>query len=344
MDPAFSLADELAELHHHGEEEELQFHAHTFGGSGTTLEDEFAHEAGLALDAELEGLRLGGVEQLDLESELMGGDVGSRLGAELELDPEFAADEAEVVMARNGAYSAGMGDGSPAHSGSRGSPSRTATPASSIVPPTDLADTLECTQAFLSRLSRLSSTTTLSPEGEDTANLELAAARYLTLVAHSTTEREAQLRQLRDLHRRLDRSLPPTSPTHTRTASLSSDTTITTPSPLVDTTRFAPLYTSTSALLTSLTALHEHTQVAKSTAADAARKLKTVKGLIGQWRAEGESVLRSEAWIAAHGAEEGTGGKRGGEWVREQVEWCATRWDEAERRAAVLLTPVSLAL
>lgn len=357
MDPAFSLADELADLHQHQlslDEDELQLHPHHpyYASQGEALEDEFGHDGGLGLglEAELEGLHLGaaqGVGGQDLASELLGGaEGGSSLAAEL----------GDVVDATYDRYE-DMSPPASSRTAQFDSPPRTASTSVPQLPPTDIADTLEATQSFLSRLSRLSSTsntlsreTTSGFEGEDTANLESAAASYLKLVSQSSLEREAQLRELRELDRRLERHTnpsPPTSPTHhRRTPSLSSDTTITPPSTtstLLDPTLFQPLYTSTSSLLTSLSALHEHAQVAKSSTADAARKLKTVKGLIAQWKGEVESVGVSEAWIASHAGGKGGEG-RGGEWVREQVEWCSKRWLEAERRAEVLLTPVSVAL
>ncbi|TKY88870.1 hypothetical protein EX895_002111 [Sporisorium graminicola] len=389
MDPAFSLADELADLHHphhdqhefdDGDDGELQFHPHHHHHhhhSAYSLDDEFAHGGGagmMGLEAELEGLHLeaGPGRGHDLASELMGGEAGGSLAAEL--DPEFA-DRGTADGAR---YSTA------AHGGSA-SPDRAASPAPASastsvphLPPTDITDTLEATQAFLARLSRLSSSsTTAKPlessagfEGEDTANLESAAASYLKLVSQCSMEREAQLRELRDLDRRLERSTgplnpswsdrastsipeesfsPPASPTssrHGRTTSLSSDTTVTlrTVAPLVDTSLFAPLYTSTSSLLTSLTSLHEHAQVAKGSTADAARKLKSAKGLIAQWKAEMQSAEQSELWIAAHSDERAERERKGGVWVREQVEWCRKRWEEAEGRAGLLLTPVSIAL
>ncbi len=101
---------------------------------------------------------------------------------------------------------------------------------------------------------------------------------------------------------------------HRPSHSIASDTTITeiplTPSSSttppfsgLNSTFFTPLHTTTSDLLTSLTSLHEHTQITKSSTADAARKLKSLKTLISQWKAEQESVERSEALIASFEAE-----------------------------------------
>ncbi|SPO31028.1 uncharacterized protein UTRI_05334_B [Ustilago trichophora] len=477
MDPAFSLADELADLHHPSfhNTNQLHFHPHHAEyAAGTSLADQYQ---AFGLDAELQGLHLHGN---DLASEL-GGDGGGGSLAD-ELDPSYSGDarggslgdellqhiekeedDRVAYMSRNGSASdAFLSDASSPTSSSRhatlsrqsnllnpSSPSRSSisTPTTTTSIPGDatsstttttisstlaslaqtaeLDQTFSATQTFLSHLSSLSTrntagavdattataTTTTTTTGEtgeeDTSRLEYAAANYLKLVSQSTAEREAQLRELRELDRKFARSLAEnnssggvfglsssksghlyggelhnfspvsssltlpeveedeeesdfsthlaSSPTrslarrHRSTTSLASDTTITDmpPSshpldtPLIDNTLFAPFYTSTSTLLTSLTSLHEHTQITKSTTADAARKLKTLKGLIQQWRAEMESVETSELWIASHGESEQEKEKMG-VWLGEQVDWCQRRIEQVEVRARLLLTPVSL--
>ncbi|EST08790.1 hypothetical protein PSEUBRA_001489 [Kalmanozyma brasiliensis GHG001] len=366
MDPAFSLADELdLQRQHDNEEGELQFHpgldqydhyGHDFA-SGSTLEDEFAHAGpstshfgATSLDSELEGLHLRG-HGTDLASELGGGGGGGSLADEL--DPSFTPE----AMSRHA---------SSAYEDTQPLAMEVSAP-TLVVAPSE--ETLAQTEGFVSQLSLLSATT---PGGEgDTAQLEAVATRYLTLLSQCTAEREAQLRELRELERRLDRdlpafSLPSTSsftsmpstsswasdlsspPSGHRTSAsistISSDSTLTPPPstvnlPLVESAAFAPLYTATGSLVGSLTTIHEHTQVTRATSADAARKLKTVRGLVDKWKSDVESVGESEAWIASQTAERG----RGGSWVREQVDWCRGRIEEVECRARVLLTPVSLA-
>ena len=205
------------------------------------------------------------------------------------------------------------------------------------------------------------------------------------LVSQCSMQREAQLRELRELDRKLERDtaclLPSTSscyasdlsltdlmdddqrfstsptqrPLRRTTSSLSSDTTITTvpalsSDVLLDPALFAPLYTSTLSLVSSLNGLHEHAQVTKSSTADAARKLRTVKGLIAQWKGDVESAQVSELWIQQnqpspkHHAEltDHVDRLTSKTWVTQQIEWCKNRIDQAEGRARILLTPVSI--
>ena len=451
MDPAFSLADELAELHthphhpHYGNEDELEFHPHAYSG------DEFAHDAYGSLDAELEAMHLGH-RGSDLASELDGSNTGS-LAAEL--DPSYhtagmgslgdellyehndpsAAASSSTFASPHGVDSGTASPSRPARQAARtlsrssdyssgtASPSRwrNASGTSSTLDPTaaisqlavaqtaELQESWSSTQQFLSQLatvsassssvdksSRTAADTLAVADGEDTARLESAAAGYLKLVSECTVEREAQLRELRELDRKLARTLAEASPTHFgltastswssdlggalspsasslsralpdvdendsftrlpdsptqlshhhhRTTSLGSDTTVTDTltlpviPALVDGSLFQPLYTSTSALAASLAAVHEHTQITKSSSADAARKLKTLRGVLTQWRAELDSAEQSETWIerSEHAESVGKG------WASEQVEWCRRRFEEAEGRARELLTPVSIA-
>lgn len=347
MDPAFSLADELAGLPHHaGDEDELEFHPHTYADfAGASLDDELAdlHSAGgSALDAELEGLHL----HNDLASELGagGGDLAS------ELDPTFTTTSS----------CSASGSASPP-------PPRGDVDAATTVPQLAATTTQDLSAADLTATDSFLSL--LSVEADETSRLEAAAAAYLKCVARCSAQREEQLRELRRLERDVSTPPPPpsipasgsstsdlfasssedfpppTTPTRHRrnTSSTSTTSTIHPPPPtLLDTALFAPLYTSTSALLGSLTSLHEHAQVTKSSTADAARKLKTVKGLIAQWRGEVESVESSEAWIAQQHAHEAGGERRGKQWAEEQVEWCRKRWEGAEGLARSLLTPVTI--
>lgn len=374
MDPAFSLADELSDFHH----DELDA-AHYASGStlddelhhdvahfasGSTLDDELLHHGGL--DAELDGLHLHGHGQ-DLASELGGG--GGRLADELE--PDFATyqggEQLDGEMAgQSSSMEAGLNSPSPPR------PSRGADTSSTsilpLIPPGDISDTLAATEAFISRLSTLSSTNKASTsdsavgtrEDGDTARLEAVAARYLKLVSQCTVEREAQLRELRELDRRLERDLPSFAslPTATSWSSdlVSSPTTHLNALPEeplqreephhstqseqapLDNSHFTPLYTSTTTLLSTLTSIHEHTQVTKSTTADAARKLKNVKALVDKWKGEMESVALSEEWIS-----QTSGKERDGAWAKDHLEWCRGRIEGVEERARGLLTPVSLA-
>ena len=383
MDPAFSLADELN--FHAGnstdfDESELQFHPHSTLNS--TLGDEFDHlhhqqseyedpstttqgVGGLSLDAQLDSLHLH-PDQPCLSSDLA-----------TELDPHSIE-------------ASSSGTRTPASSRQVGSEiSHLATTQTQ-----EVAESIAATSSFLSRLSGAGGV------GEDTAKLEEGASRYLTLISQYTAEREAQVRELRELDRKVSRllsypssgmsssfsndtllspstsgmelpdlvedessSLPssptsPISPTksrgHRATASVESDSTITdltpltvpTDKPLLEGGLFAPLYTSTTTLLTSLTTLYEHTQITKSSTADAARKLKTLKGLISQWKMEQESVEASEEWISHH-SEKALGnageGRRESGWVEREVQDVKRLIEGFEGQALGLLTPVSIA-
>lgn len=416
MDPAFSLADELAELHHthdqgyeddefgqldhHNEREhEYEYELH----QGT----EFGAEMGYGpLDAELEALHLHTHAGHDLASELDAGARGGSLAAEL--DPNFAeggslADELDT----NGL----SGVASPSYTSSETPATATASSALSMLTASsctaEVQESIQATRRFLSHLSCLSASATVGTSsaaageaaGEDTAQLEQAAARYLKFMSECTAEREAQLRELRELDRRLARDFTDTaagmgssrsfgsdlalasrtlsdldeeddshtfarleSPTttthstHRATASLSSDSTITDfhPHPLssayptlpLDPALFQPLYTTTTSLVASLNSLHEQTQITKSSTADANRKLKTLKGLIAQWKQEQQSLESSEAWIQHHSQSDPESflspGSSRQTWLNEQIDWCTNRLQQVEGRARELLTPVSI--
>ncbi|PWY98127.1 hypothetical protein BCV70DRAFT_202300 [Testicularia cyperi] len=328
---------------------------------------------------------------------------------------------------------------------------------SSIAQEAEIQDNIKATEQFLRHLESITSSSS-APKGAsassaaastengtgalgsvepggDTARLEMLANRFLKLVYECTNEREAQLRELRELDRQSSRlttalpsfSLPsstsfssdvastsygstalgssmslsdlpeedavntgtdgfvdsddddddynpgssPISPTtpltprqprslhksHKSTASTGSDATITSmPSgaqPLLDTSAFSALQSATTSLVGSLTNLHEHSQVTKSSVADAARKLRSLKNVIGQWKTEQDLVERSEDWIEKHGAtssvrrlnssspdEPATDDVRA--WTSAHIDFCRKRLEEAEARARVLLTPVSI--
>lgn len=402
MDPAFSLADELAELHRQQSsqamDDELDFESHHAAYVGAALLEDELGAVG-SLDAELERLHV------------QGHDLASELDCDSQLDPVFATAQKDEEGLQSYAYdrSASTMQGasscsSASHAESSANATRAVdsparTPGSCIsIATTDISDTLASTQSFLMRLSTLSSSSTsahasmdaaginsVSAEVEDTAALETAAAKYLMLVSQCSMQREAQLRELRELDRKLERDtaclLPSTSscyasdlsltdlmdddqrfstsptqrPLRRTTSSLSSDTTITTvpalsSDVLLDPALFAPLYTSTLSLVSSLNGLHEHAQVTKSSTADAARKLRTVKGLIAQWKGDVESAQVSELWIQQnqpspkHHAEltDHVDRLTSKTWVTQQIEWCKNRIDQAEGRARILLTPVSI--
>ncbi|EPQ31292.1 uncharacterized protein PFL1_01477 [Pseudozyma flocculosa PF-1] len=137
-------------------------------------------------------------------------------------------------------------------------------------------------------------------------------------------------------------------------------------------THLTHLLTTTSGLITSLTTIHEHSQISKSAMNDAARRLRSIKTVMTQWRQELDGVERSRELIerelaaaadgargAGSGASNGAGagaaaaaaaGQRQGEverpkdvraWTRDQMDGFGSLLEEAERKARLLLTPVS---
>ncbi|KAJ1021348.1 hypothetical protein NDA18_005587 [Ustilago nuda] len=384
MDPAFSLADELN--FHAGnstdlDESELQFHAHSTLNS--TLGDEFDHLhhqqseyedpstitqavlGGLGLDAQLDSLHLH-PDQACLSSDLT-----------TELDPHSI--EASSSGMRTSAYSRQVGSEI-----SHLATTQTQEVAESIAATSsflsrlsgaggvgeDTAKLEEGASRYLTLISQY--TAERETQVRELRELDIKVSRLLsypssgmsssfsndTLFSSSTGGME-----LPDLIEDESSSLPssptsPISPTksrgHRATASVESDSTITdltrltvpTDKPLLEGGLFAPLYTSTTTLLTSLTTLYEHTQITKSSTADAARKLKTLKGLISQWKMEQESVEASEQWISHH-SEKGLGdagkGRRQSEWVEREVQDVKRLIERFEGQALGLLTPVSIA-
>ncbi|SNX87095.1 uncharacterized protein MEPE_05805 [Melanopsichium pennsylvanicum] len=443
-----SLGDEFEEVHNHefgssldAELEGLHLHgndlASEFGGGGS-LADELGG-GNLAAELDPHFGSGGGAAEASLADQLnhdegMSRDPSSSSSSSYHPSSYNSGVTSPTLSSRHGTLSrASMSDhGTASPSRKKPSTSTLADPTAAISAlassqTTEIQTSLQQTKQFLAHLSSLSSksaaadTYASSVEEGDTARLEIAAGGYLKLVSECTAEREAQLRELRELDRKFARtfvdnpgggfSLPSSgsfgsdlgmfspmttstsqladlpeeqdrdafdqnsmleSPTrsisrrHRSNASIRSDITITDMAPVtpthtslhqtdtLDASLFAPFYTSTNALVSSLTNLHEHTQITKSTSADAQRKLKTLKGLISTWRMEQESVEQSEAWIAEHhtgsreeeeGGEEGgkTSGKVGKAWTEEQLGWCRKRIEQVEVRARELLTPVSIA-
>lgn len=391
MDPAFSLADELAGLDHPQEQ---------FSGSlGDSLDAELEalhihNQQGSTLDAELEALHLheGGNLASELDPTSLHFGEGSLADELSSLDHAGSLHFAEGSLANDLSSPSQPSSSSPSRNPSQHSPPRRTASSESIsllaaAQERKIQDSIAATTRFLSRLSSI--------EGGDTARLEGLAGGYLKLIAESVSEREGQMRELRELDRRLSRlteeqdrvrssSFSPRSsilgdlgelaplaeegddplspststsfshPGHRHSASLSSDGTITdipsTPttftnssSAALDPALFAPLHTSTASLLTSLTGLHEQTQITKSQTADASRKLKNLRGLIGTWKADQASVEDSEWWISERDKEE-KGRGEGGRKAKEELEACRRRLEEAEEGwVRRLLTPVSIA-
>ncbi|GAK66532.1 uncharacterized protein PAN0_013d4754 [Moesziomyces antarcticus] len=294
MDPAFSLADELSGAHTLDSLGELDAHY-------TTLDEFETYDVGSLGD------ELG---QLDLDPglHLRSGSLAD------ELEPASNSNVAEEVLDQD--YASNLGGGSLQAAAAQTE---------------QIQESITATHAFLARLSSLST----QGHDEDTAPLEVAAAGYLKLVSECTVEREAQLRELRDLDRKLARDLAATH-THHRSASLDSidsEATIREEEGL-DGGMFAPVYASTSALVGSLGSLHEHTQVTKSSTADAQRRLKSLRTLLAQWNADHESTQHSLDWIATHSPHH-----QAGETAHSQLDYCRKRLDDAQMTATQLLTP-----
>jgi hypothetical protein len=484
MDPAFCLADEIADVPH-----QLMDDPHTSlngdyddpyadADSHEHLHQQFTGSDTLgSLDAELENLHFAGGG--DLASELDGfhdgahgsgvtsgmtNDVARHHFVEGSLADELSVDTAAgESLSRTGplAFAAAEYSSTGEACESSTAPSGTSTPSKHTLPrasgwssplrPTsssflssattatqtaEIQESIRSTDAFLRQLSSLSSSsaaTSLHKDGSeasavadaefagDTEVLEATASKFLKLVYECTLQREAQVRELRDLDRQFARSMAEsaasasfslsssssfgsglgsvisgpgffgssadehsassvagrelcglaeeeyeygeeeeggyamaTSPMRRTktlhrdfksTASMGSDMTVTGGGEaLVEASLFEPLHASTAALVASLGTLHEHSQVTKSSTADAARKLKALKALIGQWNAEQAAVDRSERWILQHGARLPLpDGADVPAWIALQLGYCAARFDDAEHRARVLLTPVSLA-
>ncbi len=294
MDPAFSLADELSGAHTLDSLGELDAHY-------TTLDEFETYDVG-SLGDEL------GQLDLDPELHLRSGSLAD------ELEPASNSNVAEEVLDQD--YASSLGGGSLQAAAAQTE---------------QIQESITATHAFLARLSSLST----QGHDEDTAPLEVAAAGYLKLVSECTVEREAQLRELRDLDRKLARDLAATH-THHRSASLNSidsEATIREEEGL-DGGMFAPVYASTSALVGSLGSLHEHTQVTKSSTADAQRRLKSLRTLLAQWNADHESTQHSLDWIATHSPHH-----QAGETAHSQLDYCRKRLDDAQMTATQLLTP-----
>ncbi|KAN0062590.1 hypothetical protein ACQY0O_005122 [Thecaphora frezii] len=134
-------------------------------------------------------------------------------------------------------------------------------------------------------------------------------------------------------------------------------------------THLTHLQTTTQGLIASLTTIHEHSQVSKSAMNDAARRLRSLKTVMAQWRAEVDGVERSREWIereeklkssqaqaqpqaqAQGAAQRATTTTSAGttatvttenvrEWTRAQMMRFEKVLEEAEQKAKVLLTPV----
>lgn len=316
MDPAFSLADELAELHTlpHNEFDDQQHFVHHHGSG---LEDEFdqlhLHQQAIS--------SLG--DELDTLHHHQGSSLhhGEDLAAELgEFEVDGMSREADSA-----AYCGG-GDGRAAVS---------------LLGSEQIGGSMAATDHFVSLLSA-------STNEGDTVRLEEQAGRYLKLLSECTVQREGQVRELRELERR-SRTLvqhsqwasseeTPHSHSHNHTLSDASTITTETHQPAMG---FSQLTHSTTTLLASLTSLHEATQVTKSTTADAGRKLKQLKTLISTYHAERDSVQASEVWISHQPPPTTTTNAR--DQVSHHVDYITQKLLEAESNAKTLLTPLSIA-
>ncbi|PWN91369.1 hypothetical protein FA10DRAFT_65697 [Acaromyces ingoldii] len=100
----------------------------------------------------------------------------------------------------------------------------------------------------------------------------------------------------------------------------------------------------TSSLISSLGMLHEHSQVARAEMGDAARRLRSLKTVLVQWRTEVEDVERSRSLIAAWEGQTAEGEfKRPDDikqWTKQQMERFEKVLTDAETRAKELLQPV----
>lgn len=122
--------------------------------------------------------------------------------------------------------------------------------------------------------------------------------------------------------------------------------------------QLAHLQAVTGSLIHSLGAMHEHAQVHRAAMNDAGRRLRSLRTVLGGWRAEMDGVARSMDWIArwegttplsADGTPEpGENMWRGKrpddikQWTGQQMERFEKVLGDAELRARELLTPVSL--
>lgn len=101
----------------------------------------------------------------------------------------------------------------------------------------------------------------------------------------------------------------------------------------------------TGSLISSLGMLHEHSQVARAEMSDAARRLRSLKTVLVQWRTEVEEADRSRAWIAAWEGQAAESEYKRPEnikqWTKQQMERFEKVLGDAETRARELLQPVA---
>jgi hypothetical protein len=218
---------------------------------------------------------------------------------------------------------------------------------------------------------------------DDTAGLEAAAGAVVRLLRENTAEREAQVRELTDIVRELGRDHAlcgivdddwvergaeedPLGFVGMRAGASSAsldlvaeedDGLSTSDVEAAEGAEFAPvgprapaadqlahLRLASGALIGSLQAMHEHTQVARAATSDAARRLRALKGVLVAWKTETEGVARSEAWIEADRLASASSKddpvRNVQAWTAGQVERAQRAIAEAGARAQVLLQPV----
>lgn len=408
MDPAFSLADELAAYTSPGDHLADEIDGMYGGAKGGTAMDDLA--------SELQDVLLVGDHDTHY-THMGGGSLADEL-FDQHLDLHRASSPSSPSMSSIAPH-ASTATTTPAATDST-SPIASSLRRSSSASVDEIA---RLTQAFLHRLASLSEPA-IDAEGNscsDTARLELLAAKVVQLLYQCTVEREAQIRELRDLERQASRlphhrtfsltssqshssdlgpgstarlgfghgevqnerssddeddgfytgetstdTLPSVSPSRARrisrrsNASLASDTTVVSATSLIDPSLFTELHTTTRLLLTSLTELHELAQVEKTNVTDAARKLKSARNILTQYRADDESVEQSLLFIAAQQSPITNANVSAittisktapaptptptpvsaKQWTEEQLDFCRRTLQEADTRARTLLTPI----
>lgn len=250
-----------------------------------------------------------------------------------------------------------------------------------------LETSIASTNRFLASLKGISSSGggATTSRKDDTSGLEAAAGAVVRLLRENTAEREAQVRELKDIVRELARDdalcgiveddwvergseADPLGFVGLRTGPSSgtldlvaeeedrlsasdiegadgadpANVQVGAHAPAAD--QLAHLRLATDALIGSLQAMHEHTQVARAASSDAARRLRALKGVLVGWKTETENVSRSEAWIEADRLASDTSKddptRNVQAWTAGQVERAQRTIAEAEARAQVLLQPV----
>jgi hypothetical protein len=204
-----------------------------------------------------------------------------------------------------------------------------------------LQDSLQTTDRFLEHIHRFTSSSSGSDDqaglGDRQQLLERQAGDVIRRILDVTKEREAQVRELREMERAfagkdlellaelddlelegpppLDDEMAqgekldmvpeesesdPQTPTRPRASSSSwsaSSSSLDYSAGLSASTQLSQLRSLTGQLVSTLGSINEHTQLSRGATSEAGRKLRALKGVIGGWKGELESVDRSEEYI-----------------------------------------------